>query len=90
MFNKIQSVNQNLKENVRTNEKQILEKMGLKFHKLESDMYFVVKSVSLLFQVVTMEQVIASESDWVFQFLKKPKLEYSKYNHQSIFVNIII
>ena len=48
MFNKIQSVNQNLKENVRTNQKQILEKMGLKFHKLESDMYFVAKSVSLL------------------------------------------
>ena len=43
MFEKLQTDNHNLKKNVTMNEKKILKKMGLKFHKILFYIYFVIK-----------------------------------------------
>ena len=45
MFDKVQADNHNLRKNVTTDEKYILRKMGLKFHKVAFYMYFVLKFV---------------------------------------------
>ena len=43
MFNKMQTDNHNFRKNITTNEKYILRKMGLNFHKIALYMYFVTK-----------------------------------------------
>ena len=46
MFNKTLTDNHNLRKNVTTNEKQILKKVGLNFHKIAFYMCFAEKWVT--------------------------------------------